>query len=180
MPDACRYFFSLNRYVKHSSCTRSNRDYIYLLKNDLVKLLYERGYSTGCYFHDVELPAQACYACEGSGTFDDGTDEGPTTLNPTIRQYFTCDRCNGTGMFKPAKTITFVCFEFMVGGTKYCWHQPKETVRYDYTITKDTSTITLSKEEKPISLSVAELEEGKRLIGWLLARYGESTIKRAA
>jgi hypothetical protein len=53
--DACNNLFNLNRYAKYESCSYEHKRDIYLLKDDLIRLLYQFGYCIECYEHVCEV-----------------------------------------------------------------------------------------------------------------------------
>ena len=107
---------SLTVMLKHATCSAADRVIIYGIKNKMVELLYMNGYCTECYPHVTELPSKECWSCDGTGVWESYGQEGDRCLN-----------CNGTGVHLPAKTLTFVCFRFVVEEQTYCWHQPEES-----------------------------------------------------
>ncbi len=100
LPDACEALFELNRYAKHESCTSTNREEIYNLKNGLIRLLYEQGFATDFYEHHLKLEAKPCWTCGGTGEYWTGED---------------CRKCGGTGDYLSAKTVFFLVFKFAIG-----------------------------------------------------------------
>jgi hypothetical protein len=119
LPAACDYLFELNRHTKSFGYRLARMmdkpDDIYDLKNQMVELVYKGGYSTDCYLHNkTELPAKSCWSCGESGQRTD-------SFFGSTEQ---CQRCYGTGIYLGPKTLTFVCFRFLVGEKNYCWHQP--------------------------------------------------------
>jgi hypothetical protein len=160
LPDACAYLFDLNRYAKHESCSSFERDAIYELKNDLIRVLYMAGYSTECYLHTSELPEQECFGCAGTGTWT-GWRTGDSDV---------CRKCNGTGVYRPSKTLQFVCFRFVVGDTPYCWHQPGSLVHFSFAVTSGEKHFDLAAEEKPVALASKKFAEAKAFIGWVMDR----------
>ena len=165
LPDACKFLFDLNRYAKHDSCTGPHRDEIYGLKGDLVELLYKHGYCTDCYLHTTELPAKECWTCDGDGYHWSGEE---------------CRKCGGTGIYLPPKTLVFVCFRFAVGGIAYCWHQPKETVLFEFRVPSEESTFVLTEEEKPVSLALGNFAEAKDLLRWIIEQAHQEPVEVAA
>lgn len=153
LPKACEYMFSLNRYAKHETCKKSHKEAIYDLKNDLVALLYKRGYCTNCFSHNYDVPC-FCYSPKG------------------------CYRCR-KGVYK---RLEFICFEFDVNGTKYSWHQPKELVMFNCQFAKppEGSNWTPSDEEKAIELSAAKFAEAKHLVSWVVQMAHSGTQRTSS
>ena len=158
VPDVARTLFELNRLAKHPTCSLRDRDHIYDLKHDVIGILYQDGYSTDCYLHTTILPVKSCFGCDGSGY--EGDDNG------TI--WGKCYRCNGTGLYLPAKPLAFVVFHFLIGDQRYCWHTPQELVTFQYQITKETADYSLSEELKPVDLP--SISESTELLEWFVSR----------
>jgi hypothetical protein len=157
LPDACEYLFNLNRYAKHSSCSDANRADIYELKGGMVRLLYQQGCCTQCFEHYHHLPELSCFACDGTGEFD-------------LYEGEACRRCGGSGVYKKARTVTFVCFRFEMDGKTYCWHQPEDLVWFDYEVTADSSEWQPAEQyEKTITLARSRFAIAKDVLRWVLA-----------
>jgi hypothetical protein len=156
LPLACDYLFNLNRYTKHEGCTATLRDKIYELKNALVKVLYLNGYSSDCHLHQLTLCEKLCFGCDGTG-FD--YDEE-------------CGRCDGTGIYLPAKVVRFVAFRFLVGDKSFCWHQPEKYVKFKFTTTKELSAFVPSQEYKPIDLAPSKFLRARQLLAWVILQAG--------
>ena len=156
LPDAAGALFEMNRWAKYSECC--DADAIYRLKNDLIRLLYQRGYCTECYLHYTTLPPKECWSCNGTGlwhSWDYNIEDD-------------CRKCDGTGIYLPETTLAFVVFRFVVGEKSYCWHQPRETVRFEFRTTAEPSEYKLPGEERPVSLTARQRTEAKHLIEWVL------------
>jgi len=152
LPAACASMFNLNRYAAHDSCSRDNRDDIYSLKNDFVRLLYQQGACIECVEHERELPAQYCFGC----------DEGITDWGDE------CPRCDGTGIYRQSRTVVDVLFVFVVHGERYAWHQPERFVDWEYVTTAETSTEYVGKEERPLECARSTLSRGKKIVRYVL------------
>jgi len=98
--------FHLNHAAKTQTFTP--RAVIYGLKNELVRLLYAKGY---CISATQERQVFECWDCGGTG--DDGWSEG------------SCSKCDGTGVYREYRLIRFV---FQYKGQRYVWHQPSQYV----------------------------------------------------
>jgi hypothetical protein len=162
---ACAYLFELNRYTKHISrwetWKHAERDEIYALKNQMVELLYHNGYATECYLHKTGLK---CRSCSMMALYS-------LVVPP-------CEHCGGTGIYK---TLTFVCFRFLVDEKYYCWHQPDYLVKFEFATTALESAYDLPTEEKPVSLAPYKFADAKRLIKWVIeTAAAASAISQAA
>jgi hypothetical protein len=169
LPDACRVLLDLNRYAKHESCRIANRDEIYHLKSGIIWVLYSNGFCIDCYLHKSELPPKTCWTCGGMGMWESWRGS----------RYEECRRCDGTGVYRGATTLTFVCFRFSIGGTTYCWHQPRESVDFTFQVTGVESTFTLTTDEKPISLNPQKFEGAKDLLRWVIEEAAAKAAKAA-
>jgi len=89
-------------------------DEIYELKNELIKYLYQHGYS-----YEVKLHSQKriCHSCDGTGVYWTGED---------------CWKCDGTGVFAVTQLYAF---RFDIAGKRYAWHQLRKLVDYPVTLT---------------------------------------------
>lgn len=156
LPEACAGMFSLNRYAKHRSCSSLHRVEIYRLKNELVELLYREGYSTASFIHRLFLEKQLCRECGGAGDLD-------------------CWKCGGSGEWKPAKTIEFWCFEFLIAGKVYSWHQPIALVKFAPMESVPPQDMEHSAvKEKPILIRRQQFAEMKSLLRWVLQAAAQS------
>ncbi len=159
--DGCRSLFNLNRFAKHVACSRYVREEIYRLKNPIIEILYRNGFCTDCYLHRSRLPSKPCSSCAGTGCwladFEDDFDDS-------------CMKCGGTGIYRPEREVIFVCFKFAVGGETYCWHQPQDIVRFQYSLTRDESSFDPQKEQKPVELGVDDIRAAKDLLRWIIER----------
>lgn len=141
--DAATAMLDLNRHAK--SCPKLESQDIYALKNRFIRLLYEDGKCTSVQRHLHFLPAKECWSCEGFG----------------------CDRCNDTGEYLSARKVTNYVFTFEIDGTKFCWHQPKQTINYPVTVTlPDASMPVLT--PKPLERWASKLTYAKRLVSWVV------------
>jgi hypothetical protein len=144
---ACFALFNLNRYAKHQSCSKRNKEEVYILKNKLIEWLYHAGY---CQSVGIHKPIEKeCFTCYGSGQWHDGSE---------------CFKCDGTGIYKGA---SFFVFRFNVDGQNYCWHQPMESISFHPDITSATDTINET-EVKPLEISKSKLAESKALLKWVI------------
>lgn len=142
LPDACAAMFSLNRAAKHPGY-RVDRLVIYGLKDGLIELLHGTpGFCVGCFRHLVRYP---CWSCDGAG----------------------CGRCGGNGVHH---ILGFICFQFVVRGQAYCWHQPESLVRFPVRFTEEAKYWDGGAGEKPVGMRRAKFAEAKDLVRWVLAR----------
>ncbi|MGA7742074.1 MAG: hypothetical protein WCE40_09575 [Polyangia bacterium] len=153
LPAACEAMFNLNRYAKWHSCSGAHRDAIYGLKNQLVKLLYERNFCEVAWLHEVTPLVGCCFACNGEGA--DWSDA-------------LCLKCGGSGAYVPP-VRRYACFAFVVAGQRYTWHQPIDSLSFEPVYTKTAETWVDSIGEKPIELAAKKFAEAKELVGWVLA-----------
>src|SRR3954469_16991900 len=115
LPRCCELMHSLNRYVKHPSCSGAHKNKIYDLKNQLIELLYREGYHQKIEKHHYWRKRE-CFGCYGTGIhFASGKD---------------CHRCGNKGEYGEPTQCDLVCFELSVAGVTYQWHQPANTVSY--------------------------------------------------
>src|SRR5262249_10502915 len=104
---AAESLFNLNRYAKWPSCKNENREEIYSLKTELIRLLHHLGLATAVKLHEVERPGQTCHRCNGTGQadgYDDedyGDDDGG------------CSRCGGSGWWREPDKLVYVVFRFL-------------------------------------------------------------------
>jgi hypothetical protein len=152
LPDACNHLFNLNRYAKRKSCSASHKRDIYLVKDDLIRLLYQLGYCDECYRHTYELAGQICHRCYGAGSDRSGQK---------------CGRCRGYGC-RPTRTACLVVFHFIVNKKPFTWHQPEEKVPFSFLVTQPGSAWKPSDGEKEVSLSKNKFAEAKDLISWII------------
>lgn len=153
--DACSALFSLNHYAKQTKCTSSNREEIYNLKTQLIRVLYQSGLAERVQIHTRQLSARACRRCDGDG-YDWGTEE--------------CPRCLGTGMLEDAHELRFVEFGFKIGETWYSWHQPEDRVTWEYTVTDQDRE--WSPREKMLVKKPTRLAEKKDLLRFAIEQAG--------
>lgn len=149
VPDACHACHSLNRYAKHGTCSESNKNEIYGLKNKFVELIYTQGYCTACWIHTLVLPPKKCRACGGWG--DGGA----------------CYRCDGTGNYLPEKRLKFYCFKISVGRS-YTWHQPDRLVTFPVVTTAEPAEWSGVERDKPLGMPRSQLAAAKDLVRWVI------------
>lgn len=159
LPDAAEAMWNLNRYAKHRCCRPSNRSEIYELKNDLVRLLYARGFCADAYRHVKRLPARECWRCDGSGA---GWDGDP------------CPRCNGTGVYGTSCDRVSIVFRFEIDGHRYTWHQPEKLVNFTFTLTKADAPM-CDVEVKPLEIPRGQLARCKALVRWVTTALSART-----
>jgi len=153
LPEVAKGLFNLNRYSKHNSCSRENREEIYEMKNGIIHYLYKNGYCFECYEHNIHGVPAICNSCGGSGIY---------------QKKWECYSCFGTGRIHDVKIdLYYVVFRFNIEGTIYTWHQPEHTIHFIYKTTKPESIYEES-EIKPIEVSKSKLSEYKALLRWFL------------
>lgn len=155
--DASTSMFNLNRYCKHESCSARNRFEIYEIKNQFIEMLYHKGYCIECYIHYKILNEKICFSCDGTGI----------SYNRKDQFSFGCDRCLGTGIYQEEGTLEFVVFHFLVDGEKFTWHQPKESVDFEFSITQEADNLNET-QVKPMEINRSKLTEAKALIKWVM------------
>jgi hypothetical protein len=148
---AAGFLFSLNRYAKHRMCSELQRVEIYRVKNEFLRLLYERGYCTLAWIHRLDLPAQPCRACGWYG----GAEPD-------------CDRCGGSGVWRAARTLEFWCFRFLIAGRTYCWHQPRASVAFAPAEGLPPQEWEGFGGEKPVALPRRKVAFAKALLRWVI------------
>lgn len=154
--DAAEGLFSLNRYAKHDTCTAKHRNEIYVLKNGFVEWLVGQGHLIGWGEHQVVKPEKIldCYCVRDYG--DDG-----------------CRRCDFTGVHRtlPELVLRFVVLRFAIGAKTYTWHQPAESVTFQYA-TKALQIVDAGdwtpERDKPIELPRSQFSKAKALIRWVM------------
>ena len=160
VPDACNSLFELNRYCKHRSCSRANRNEIYDLKSQFLARLCESEYLVDVRTHTIRQEEKKCFSCCGSGDWC-GED---------------CDRCKGTGIFSEEGELSFVAFGFSVNGKNYCWHQPSELIDWDYPNVndeRDNMPWHTNLPPKPVSYSKSKRTSAKHLLAFAV-EYGRT------
>lgn len=160
LPLICEYMFNLNRYTKHSECSKQNKEEIYYLKNKFIKFLYDNHYciSVKENIDKKYYPELKCKYCYGCG----------------------CEKCEDTGIYRVAKNeeIKYYCFYFSINNVLYCWHQPQQYVDFDVELSTNVSENLNSTEIKVIKLGKSKFKEAKELISWFLSK--DQSIKQAA
>ena len=76
--------------------------------------------------------------------------------------------------------MTFVCFHFALHGKWYCWHQPQESVRFQYKTTAESRTFVLDGQEKSVALDPRKFAEAKDLLRWVIVQAANPGLKEAA
>jgi len=162
IPDACEAMFNLNRYAKHDSCTRDNRLDIYALKEGLISHLITQGVLEDVGRHLVKYADKSCFGCNGSGAGWDGLE---------------CQRCDGTGIYSPGRTKTFIVFRFLVNENRYCWHSPADQFVEQF---KDSPVLPddwrPGDGERPLAITIARLSAGKDVIRYAIGQLAPIDI----
>lgn len=162
--DVAEGLFNLNRYAKHDTCSRAHKEEIYGLKNDLVKALFEGGHCTGWNHHEIVKPEKILY-CYCSSYDDDGGFDCDDVGG--------CARCHYTGIYRrlPELRVRFVAFRFEIIGRRYTWHQPAETVAWNYSSAPkyEDANDWQPDAEKPLEMPPRKFARAKALIRWVLA-----------
>ncbi len=116
LPMVAYAMFRLNRTAQTYRRGYVGKERIYDLKNRFVRSLYARGYCVSVRPHNQNLK---CHQCNGTG--QDGWHD-----------YESCDRCDGTGVFR---TIKLYLFRFQIGDRVFSWHQPEQLVDWKFALT---------------------------------------------
>ncbi|MEO8182923.1 MAG: hypothetical protein ABI895_29175 [Deltaproteobacteria bacterium] len=153
--DAAESLFSLNRYAKHTTCTAKNRDDIYGLKNRFIVWLVERCYLRGWGHHEIVKPEKIleCY-CMAYGVGG-------------------CHRCDHTGVHRrlPELVLRFVVLRFVIGEKTYTWHQPAESITFEYS-PKAAQLVDAAdwapERDKPIEMPRSRFAKAKALLRWVM------------
>jgi hypothetical protein len=149
---AAEALFSLNRYAKWRKCSADHKREIYSLKNGLIWLLCREGLVERVGLHEVKVPGLRCNSCSGP---DGEGDEA-------------CDRCDGLGWYRLPDTREFLAFHFVIGGTPYCWHQPRDLVDWPVELSAPGEAWENAPEEKPLEMAPSKFTHAKALIGFVL------------
>jgi len=152
LPLICNYIFNLNRYSKHSKCSKQHQEEIYYLKNKTIEFLYKNHYCTSVKEHIEEkyyseLECRCCYGCG-------------------------CEECGYTGIYREEwiKEIKYYCFYFSTNNIIYCWHQPQQYVDFDVKLNTNISENLNPTEIKEIKMNKSKFKEAKELIKWFLSK----------
>lgn len=121
--------FRLNHAAYHSTFG-SHKTPIYTLKNQLVKLWYQRGLATRVL---MQTQTQLCWRCEGSG--EDPYEYHREVADGVFEDW--CLKCQGSGIWRQH---TLYAFDFVVNGKQFSWHQPASLIDYAVTPTADEIT----------------------------------------
>jgi hypothetical protein len=149
---ACRGLFELNCFAKHEECGWRQKQEIYGLKDRFIRLLYEKGFCRGAWRDGWHQAARICWVCGGTG--DSGT----------------CDHCDGSGEFLPARTLWFAGFRFVIGNAAYIWHQPMDRVKFAVEYTEGERNWEPTASVPPVFMNLRERRAAKDLLWWVLAR----------
>lgn len=193
MLDASQALFNLNRYCKHKSCSKMNKEEIYELKNAFIRKLYQLGY---CQTVDLHEDKKACFDCSGTGKRQPFSPTGAYEecleclgvgyledyINGEIVTK-TCPHCKGKRKVFEAyeddgsgrclkcsgtgvyHTISYYVFHFCLEDQSFTWHQPQKDVDYPVETT-EVSDINQT-EVKPLEIPKAKLTQAKALVRWI-------------
>ncbi len=170
LPAACAGLLSLNRYAKHATCSRNNREEIYRLKTGLLHRLIDEGLLVTASLH--RSADQLCDRCGGSGTYYTETYTRLTYRghydHPYVEEYdATCRRCQGS---RRRKGRTYYVLRFAVAGQTYCWHTPQDEFGRVVPLTDATPATYDGAEEKPLEMSRSRFAEVKALLRWVIGQ----------
>lgn len=156
---ASHAMFNLNRYCKHSTCTRPNKEEMYSLKDALLKKLFKNGYVVSAIFLKDAIKKE-CFSCNGTGIYNSGYYDDDCDYDDDDD---VCWKCNGTGIYY---SQSFWLLRFVVGGETFTWHTPQKD-GFDYKeINADMleSDGNVEQEVKPLNVPKAKLTELKRIV----------------
>lgn len=186
--DAAKGLFSLNRYAKHPTCSDWQRERIYDLKSRFIEYLYTNGYATSVGIHKDPDREHECWKCNGTGVhkltdadfdyrFDDFDEDDFEDIEDD-----TCPKCDGTGIYRRVPGRTYYVFSFDIGGVRYAWHSPQDTVQFPVSVTEDSSGDLPETETKPIEISRSRLTERRKLLEWVLEQVSceQSQVRQSA
>jgi len=143
----------LNIHARNGA-ERHEKEAIYLLKNHLVRVLYERGY---CVAASHAVQEQECW---GTWNYDCGPH---------------CPKCGGTGIYR---TYELIRFTFVVNGQRFTWHQPAGLVDWPVEFTKDEwgtyETDESKSDRRPFGDDEKGLHTAVYKVWWALFRYGSA------
>lgn len=148
---AAEWMYKLNVFAR-SIGRHPIVDQIYELKDELIKYLYQHGYSSEVRLHHQK---RNCYSCSGTGVYWTGED---------------CWKCDGTGIFAVTRLYAF---RFRVNQHSYSWHQLEKLLDYPVTLTDSTPgpfIEGLRRDEAILSLQEAWL--GCCVVWWCLLLHG--------
>lgn len=144
---AAEAMFNLNRYAKWERCSAAHREEIYTLKNEFVRLLYDLGLAVEARLHKVRQEGLECWGCDGMG----------------------CEKCGGSGWYRPRGHLRYIAFRFKIGEKLYSWHQPQHLVNWKVEFTPNVDQQTWQPEgEKPVNLPARQFADAKALIRFVL------------
>jgi hypothetical protein len=161
MAGAAESLFALNRYAKHDTCSAKHQSEIYSLKNRFIAWAVEHGHLVGWGHHETVQPEKTleCYCVSRYG--EDG-----------------CGRCDFTGVHRrlPERILKFIVFRFGIDGKVYTWHQPADSVTFEYASRapqlEDACDWT-PEREKPIEMPRSNFAVAKALLRWVMTSTAE-------
>lgn len=145
--EAAEWMYRLNVFAR-SIKRHVIIDQIYILKNDLIRYLYQHGYCTEVTIQSQTFP---CWGTWGSECDED------------------CQKCGGTGIFR---TVELYAFRFLVDGVKYAWHQPAKLIDFEVDITDPQSTEFTAPRKDEAILSMEDAWLGCCVVWWSLFLRG--------
>lgn len=149
IPDAARALFNLNRYARHTSCSRAHRQEVLDLKSAFVTMLYKaERYTDRVVEVRRHLPEKVCVRCDGLG----------------------CDRCEDTGVYQEAREVRSYVFTFTIGSDRYTWVEPDFAI--DFTPRVEESRVDSGPTrqlETALDLPARKFAEAKALVRYAIA-----------
>jgi len=102
-----------------------------------------------------------CNRCEGKGIADDYDEDASGD----------CSRCCGTGWYREAGKLEFIVFRFRIADQVYCWHQPRELVKWPVELTDEAEAWQTEQEEKPLNMNQRKFADAKALVRFVIEKH---------
>ena len=145
LADAAWCMLLLNRAIKErSTLARFQKEVIYHLKNQLIKILCQSGFCTDVVLHEQVLLGRECWDCIGE-----------------------C-RC---GFYRPKKAVKLALFTFCILRETYSWHQPCDCIDWVSFVGPPCQKLSGFIDPKPQDLKPASLAVARELIEFAISRF---------
>jgi hypothetical protein len=160
---AAEAMFELNRLTRSTRCAPWDKEDIFELKTSFVALLYRLEYTDRVVRFDLARPGQVCFECSGGDCFgDDLVDDGDDVR---------CDRCGGSGWWRPPHVEALYAFHFTVDGKHYSWMQPSRFVTFHVKVDEVSTTMERGdRAHDKVDFANDQLAEAKALVRWVVGR----------